>query len=100
MPENGLALVGAHRGHVEMGVSNLVSGIVQNIMLVFPLLALMVPVSLDGYVLYQFLAIASTLWIVKKAIVDDGKLTLDEGVSIFMAHLLGILILDKLSWLI
>jgi len=100
IPEHGLAIVGARRGHVELGVSNLISGVVQSIMLVFPLLAIVVPVYLDGYVLYQFLAIASTLWIVKKAIVDDGKLTLDEGVSILMAHLLGIILFDELSWLI
>ncbi len=100
VPEHGLALIGARKGHVELGVSNLISGIVQSIMLVFPILAIIVPVYLDGYVLYQFLAIASTLWIVKKAIVDDGKLTLDEGVSILMAHLLGVILFDELSWLI
>lgn len=100
VPEHGLALIGAQKGHVELGVSNLISGIVQSIMLVFPILAIIVPVYLDGYVLYQFLAIASTLWVVKKAIVDDGKLTLDEGVSILMAHLLGVILFDELSWLI
>ena len=100
IPEHGLALIGARKGHVELGVSNLISGIVQSIMLVFPILAIIIPVYLDGYVLYQFLAIALTLWIVKKAIIDDGKLTLDEGVSILMTHLLGIILFDELSWLI
>ena len=100
IPEHGLALIGAHKGHVEMGVSNLLSGIVQSIMLIFPLLALIVPVHLDGYVMYQFLAIAVTLWIVKKAIVDDNRLTLDEGLSILMIHTLGILLFDELSLLI
>jgi len=83
-----------------MGVSNLLSGIVQSIMLIFPLLALIVPVHLDGYVMYQFLAITVTLWIVKKAIVDDNRLTLDEGLSILMIHTLGILLFDELSLLI
>ncbi len=58
------------------------------------------PVRLDGYVLYQFLAIAVTLWIVKKSIVDDNKLTLDEGFSIILIHSLGILLFDELSLLI
>ena len=83
-----------------MGVSNLLSGIVQSIMLIFPLLALIVPIKLDGYVLYQFLAIAVTLWLVKKSIVDDQKLTLDEGFSILLIHTLGILLFDELSLLI
>ncbi len=100
VPEHGLAIIGARKGHIELGVSNLISGVVQSIMLVFPIIALIVPVYLDGYVLYQFLAIAATLWIVKKAIVDDGKLTVDEGVSILIAHLLGIILFDELSWLI
>ncbi|UCH58045.1 MAG: hypothetical protein JSV18_03890 [Candidatus Bathyarchaeota archaeon] len=100
IPEHGLALIGARKGHVELGVSNLLSGIVQSIMLIFPILAIIVPVRLDGYVLYQFLAIAVTLWIVKKAIIDDNRLTLDEGLSILMIHVLGILLFDELSFLI
>ena len=100
IPEHGLALIGANKGHVEMGVSNLLSGIIQSIMLIFPLLALIVPVPLDGYVLYQFMAIAVTLWIVKKAIIDDNRLTLDEGLSILTIHTLGILLFDELSLLI
>jgi Ca2+/Na+ antiporter len=100
VPEHSLALIGARGGHVELGVSNLLSGIVQSIMLIFPLLAMIVPVHLDGYVLYQFLAIAVTLWIVKKSIVDDSRLTLDEGLSILVIHILGILLFDELSFLI
>ena len=97
VPEHGMALIGARGGHVELGVSNLLSGVVQSIMLIFPIVALLVPVYLDGYVLYQFLAIAVTLWILKKSIVDDGKLTLDEGVSIIVIYLLGIVLFDQLS---
>ncbi len=100
VPEHGIALIGARRGHVQMGVSNLLSGITQSIMLIFPLLALLVPVHLDGYVVYQFLAIATTLWIVKKSIIDDHQLTLDEGISILIIHVLGIMLFDELSVLI
>ncbi len=97
VPEHGMALIGARQGHVELGVSNLLSGVVQSILLIFPIVALLVPVYLDGYVLYQFLAIAVTLWILLKSIVDDGKLTLDEGVSIIVIYLLGIVLFDQLS---
>jgi len=97
VPEHGMALIGARKGHVELGVSNLLSGVVQSIMFIFPIVALLVPVYLDGYVLYQFLAIAVTLWILKKSIVDDGRLTLDEGVSIIVIYLLGIVLFDQLS---
>ncbi len=100
IPEHGLALIGANKGHVELGVSNLLSGIIQSVMLIFPILALIVPVQLDGYVLYQFLAITVTLWIVKKAIIDDNRLTLDEGLSIVTIHTLGVLLFDELGFLI
>jgi cation:H+ antiporter len=99
VPEHGIAIIGARRGHVELGVSNLLSGIIQSIMLIFPILAMIVPVPLDGYVIYQFLSIAVTLWIVKKSIVDDHALTLDEGLSIILIHVLGILLFDELSLL-
>ena len=68
-------------------------------MLIFPIVALLVPVYLDGYVLYQFLAIAVTLWVLKKSIVDDGRLTLDEGVFIILIYVLGIVLFDQLSLL-
>ena len=99
VPEHGLAIVGARRGNIELGVSNLLSGIVQSIMVIFPFISLIVPVQLDGYVLYQFLAIAVTLWIVKKSIVDDGRLTIDEGLSIVVIHVLGVLLFDELSFI-
>jgi hypothetical protein len=51
-------------------------------------------------VLYQFLAIAVTLWVVKKSIVDDHRLTIDEGLIIIAIHILGILVFDELSLLI
>jgi hypothetical protein len=37
---------------------------------------------------------------VKKSIIDDNRLTLDEGFSILMIHTLGILLFDELSLLI
>ncbi|MCW4050306.1 MAG: hypothetical protein NWE89_11295, partial [Candidatus Bathyarchaeota archaeon] len=42
VPEHGMAVIGARSGHVELGVSNLLSGIVQSIMLIFPIVALLV----------------------------------------------------------
>lgn len=97
VPEHFIAVLGGIKGEVDIGVSNLLSGIVQSLMFILPLVALFVPVYLDGYVIYQLIANALTLWLVKKSIVDDGKLTLDEGVSIILAHLLGLLLFDELS---
>lgn len=100
VPEYFVAVLGGIRGEVEIGISGLVSGIVQSLMLILPLVALFIPVHLDGYVIYQLIVNALTLWLVKKSIVDDGRLTLDEGVSIILANLLGLLLFDELSTLI
>ncbi len=97
MPEHGIALIGALLRHVELGVSNLLSGIIQCILVIFPVIALLVPVYLDDYVLYQFRDISITLWTLMNSIVDDGKLTIDEGISIILIYLLGIILFDQLS---
>lgn len=97
VPEHGVAVFGARKGYVRFGVSNLIAGIVQSIMLIFPIISFFIEVNLDGYILYQFLAIAVTLWLVKKAIVDNGKLTLDEGIFIVLAHLMGIALFEELT---
>ena len=100
IPEHFIAVIGGLKGEIDIGVSNLVSGIVQSLMLVLPIVAFFVPIRLDGYVIYQLIANALTLWLVKKSIVDDGKLTIDEGISIMLAHLLGLILFDELSLLV
>lgn len=57
-------------------------------------------VAYSAVALFLGLAIAATLWIVKKSIIDDNRLTLDEGFSILLIHTLGILLFDELSVLI
>jgi hypothetical protein len=52
------------------------------------------------HILDLHVVIAVTLWIVKKSIVDDHKLTLDEGLSILMILMPWILYFDELSLLI
>jgi len=52
------------------------------------------------HILDLHVVIAVTLWIVKKSIVNDHKLTLDEGLSILMILMPWILYFDELSLLI
>ena len=100
VPEHAVALVSAKRGRLEMGLSNVISGVVQSVLLVFPLIALATEVVLDGFVIYQLAASAAMLWIVEKAITDDELLTVDEGLFITLVSLLGVLLLDELSFMI
>ncbi len=100
VPEHGIAVIGALRGQIELGLSNVVSGIVQSILFVFPLVALVSVVMLDGFVVFELIASAAVLWLVEKAITDDKRLTADEGVFLLLTALLGILLLDELSLMI
>ncbi len=97
VPEHFVAVSGGLKGEVDIGVSNLVSGIVQTVMVIFPLLSLVVPLKLDGFVVYQLLVAALTLWLTERSITDDSVLTLDEGISIMLANLLALLLFDELS---
>lgn len=97
VPEHFVAVKGGLRGEVDIGVSNLASGIVQTLMVVFPLVSFFVPLRLDGFVVYLLLVSALTLWLTERSITDDSKLTLDEGVSIMLANLLALLLFDELS---
>jgi len=97
VPEHFVAITGGLRGEVDIGVSNLVSGIVQTIMVIFPIISFFVPLRLDGFVVYQLLVAALTLWLVERSITDDSRLTVDEGVSIMLANLLALLLFDELS---
>ncbi len=68
IPEHGIALIGARKGLTELGVANLLAGSSQSILVVFGVIALIVSVPLGGYVLFQLVAVAASLWIVKEAI--------------------------------
>lgn len=96
VPEHGIALIGAKKGLVELGLSNLLAGISQCILIVLGFITLIVPVPLDGYVMFQLVSVAASLWMVKKAILDDGKLTLDEGVFILILQILLFIMLEEL----
>ncbi|MCS7385110.1 MAG: hypothetical protein NDF55_00025 [archaeon GB-1867-005] len=96
IPEHGVALIGAHKGFVELGLANLLGGITQYILVIFGIMMILVPLPIDGYIMFQLISIASSLWIVKKAIIDDQKLTLDEGVFILILQVMLFIMLEEL----
>jgi len=96
IPEHGIALIGGKKGLTELSVANLLSGVVQSVLVVFGVIATIFPVTLDGYMMFQLISIACALWIVKKAILDDEKLSLDEGLFIVILQLMLFTLLDKL----
>ena len=100
IPEHSIALVSARRGEVEMGISNVVGGVVQSLMVVLPLVGLVAPIPLDGYIVFQLMVTSASLWLLEKAVMDDSRFTVDEGLFILLAQLMGLLLLDELSFMI
>lgn len=98
IPEHGIAIIGAMRGLINLGLANLLAGISQFVLIVLGFIALMISVPLDGYIMFQLASIGASLWMVKKAILDDGKLTLDEGIFILILQLLLFTMLEELKF--
>jgi len=96
VPEYGIIILSASKGHVEMGLANLLAGMTQCIFIAIGLMSLLTSIPLDGYIMFQLISIAATLWMVKKAILDDNKLTLDEGMFIIILQVMVFIMLERL----
>jgi len=96
IPENGIAIIGALKGHLELGLANLLAGITQCILIVLGIVALFTPIPLDGYIVFQLASVAGVLWLVNKAILDDNQPTLEEGVFIVLLQTLVLVLFEEL----
>ncbi|MCF2136254.1 MAG: hypothetical protein K9W43_03355 [Candidatus Thorarchaeota archaeon] len=84
LPEHGVAIMAASRGKTNLAVGNLIGGVLQIVLLVMGGIGIFVPIPLDRYVMFQIVAIAGSLWFLKRAITDDHKLDLFEGAMIVL----------------
>ncbi|MHA2360498.1 MAG: sodium:calcium antiporter [Candidatus Thorarchaeota archaeon] len=84
LPEHGIALIAAKRGKTGLAIGNLIGGVLQIVLLVMGGIGIIVPIHLDQYVLFQLVVIAGSLWFLKRAITDDHKLDLFEGMMIIL----------------
>jgi len=96
IPEHGVALIGAHKGFVELGLANLLAGITQYVLVILGVMMILIPLPIDGYIMFQLISVAAALWIVKKAILDDNKLTIDEGLFIIILQVMLFIMLEEL----
>ena len=96
IPEHVVGLIGTFKGRIELGLGNLIAGMTQSILVVFAFISLLIPVPLDGYVIFQLISAAGVLWIIKKSIIDDSQLTADEGIFIILLQLLLFVMLEEL----
>ncbi len=82
VPEHGIALVAAFRGETELSLGNLLGGILQTILLIIGGIAILVPIPINLFTLFQIAIAAAVLWFLKRAIMDDEKIDIFEGLMI------------------
>jgi len=85
VPENGVAIVSAAKGDVEIGLGNALSGVTILALLAVGLVATVRPILLDDYVVAQMGVTTASALMLKFSVRDDGKI--DLGEAILMAAL-------------
>lgn len=93
LPEHGIAVIAAIKGKIGLAIGNLVGGILQILLLVMGGIGMIAPIPLDRYVLFQIVVIAGCLWFVKRAITDDEKLDMFEGMMIILLQVFVFLLM-------
>ncbi|TFG27731.1 hypothetical protein EU527_18220 [Candidatus Thorarchaeota archaeon] len=87
LPEHGIALIAAAKGKIGLAIGNLIGGILQIVLLVMGGIGMFVLIPFDRYVLFQIIVIAGSLWFLKRAITDDHKLDIFEGLMIILLQI-------------
>lgn len=67
-------------------------GVVRSLMVVLPLVGLVASILLDGYIVFQLMVTSASLWLMERAVMDDSRFTVDDGLFILMAQLMGLLL--------
>ncbi|MFQ5951372.1 MAG: hypothetical protein ACE5KH_04745 [Candidatus Geothermarchaeales archaeon] len=98
VPEHGVAIMGGLKGEHSIGLANLLSGVTQTFLITFGAIILLAPVTVNGFLLFQLASLAGVVWLVKKSITDDERLTADEGLFILALQVLIFILIEELRF--
>ena len=98
VPEHGIAITGGLRGEHSIGLANLLSGVTQTFLITFGAIILLTPVAVNGFLLFQLASFAGAVWLIKKSITDDQRLTADEGLFILALQVLIFILIEELRF--
>lgn len=93
IPEHGIAVVAAAQGKTDVALGNLLGGILQMTLLIFGAFATIVRAPINDFMIFQLIALAGILWFIKRAITDDAKISVFEGIMILLAQTFSFLLL-------
>jgi len=96
IPEHSIALVGTLKSKtegLELGIGNLMAGVMQSYLVVVGIVGALVSIVLDEFIVFELLAGAALIWMVKSSITDDRKLDMYEGVMIIITQIFALTII-------
>lgn len=84
LPEHGIAVIAANKGKADIAIGNTLGGTTQVLLLIIGGVAMFLPLPLDAAVLLQFATAAGSLWFLIRALNDDQKVDIFEGIMIIL----------------
>ena len=95
IPENTISLLSSIKGsrkRIRLALGNLMSGVMQTYLLLIGLIGAIVVIPLTEFILFELVAGALLIWMIKTSISDDKKLNLYEGMLIILTQSFAFLI--------
>ena len=96
VPEHIIAVVSATKrevGRIHLGLGNLLAGVMQSYLLLIGIIGTLVSIVLDEFILFELVAGALLIWMMKTSITDDKELSLYEGMMIIITQIFAFMIL-------
>lgn len=84
VPEHGIAIIAATKRKADIAIGNTLGGTTQVLLLIVGGVAMFLPLPLDAAVLLQFATAAGSLWFLIRALNDDQKVDIFEGIMILL----------------
>ncbi|WP_338250936.1 hypothetical protein [Pyrodictium abyssi] len=94
-PEAALNLLAAARGRREEAGFGLIAATSATLLLVYAVLAILLPLPLDRYIVYTLGVLAAGLWLVQHSIASGGELDKNEAVLIILLSVSSLLLLAR-----
>lgn len=96
IPEHIIALIGTIKSKkegFELGVGNLLAGVMQSYLLVIGVVGSVVSIFLDEFIVFELSAGAVLIWMLKSSITDDKRLDIYEGTMIIITQIFALTII-------
>ncbi|MGQ4833820.1 MAG: hypothetical protein ACP6IS_07980 [Candidatus Asgardarchaeia archaeon] len=95
IPEHSIAVLSSLKGSkkkIHLALGNLMAGVMQTYLLLIGLIGVIVVIPLTEFILFELVAGALLVWMIKSSITDDKALNLYEGAMIILTQSFAFLV--------